>query len=222
MPSQFAALAPKVRDFLKYRAFNQEVELDDPAILQAISRRLAMVVTLKVFTDLLKEKLIQPQEPTLESDGRLLSGLDPFPWSQNAPVCRKTILNKVPCDNQFEENFARFLDNASDVERFSKLPMNFGFTIPYTDTVGNLRYYYPDYVVVDENGTHHLVETKGRQDENVFNKDRSATAWADSATYLTGIQWNYVKVLQKEFEGLQSTSFADCVYLGSMQGRLFD
>jgi len=222
MPSQFAPLAPKVRDFLKYRAFGTEVDLDQPEILQAISRRLAQVVTMKVFIDVLRDKLIQPQTPVLESAGKLLSGLEPFPWSQATPVCRKTILNKVPCDNQFEEDFARFLDNASDVARFSKLPMNFGFTIPYTDTVGNLRYYYPDFVVVDTDGTHHLVETKGRQDPNVFNKDRSATAWAESATQLTGVAWNYVKVLQKDFQQLTPSTFADCAYLGSMHGEMFE
>ena len=29
----------------------------------------------------------------------------------------------------------------------------------------NLRYYYPDFVAVDENGTHWLLETKGRKPE---------------------------------------------------------
>lgn len=222
LPSHFAMLAPKIRDFLKYCAFGTEVDLDAPEIIQAVSRRLTQNVTLKVFVELLREKLIQPQQPVLESAGRLLSGLDPFPWSQAAPVCRKTILNKVPCDNQFEEDFAKFLDRASDVDRFSKLPMNFGFTIPYTDVVGNLRYYYPDFVVVDRDGVHYLVETKGREDTDVANKDRAATMWAASATELTGVQWTYLKVKQKEYEKLQPIAFEDCVYVGAMQPGLFE
>ncbi len=222
LPSQFHALAPKVRDFLKYRAFGEEVNLDDPDIIQAISRKLALMVTMKVFIDLLREKLILPQTPALEGPGRLLSGIEPFPWSQAAPVCRKTIFNKVPCDNQFEEDFARFLDNASDVARFGKLPMTFGFTIPYTDSVGNLRHYYPDFVVVSEDGTHYLVETKGREDSNVQNKDRAATIWAASATELTGQPWQYVKVLQKDFYELQPVEFSDCAFMGAMQPGLFE
>ncbi len=222
LPSQFFALAPKVRDFLKYRAFGTEVDLDSPDILQAVSRRLTMVVTMKVFLDLLRDKLILPQQPVLESAGRLLSGIDPFPWSQAAPACRKTVFNKVPCDNQFEENFSRFLDQASDVARFSKLPMNLGFTIPYTDAAGNLRHYYPDFVVVDRDGIHYLVETKGREDTDVRNKDRSATIWAESATELTGLQWRYVKVMQKTFNELQPTTFEECVYMGVMQSSMFD
>jgi type III restriction enzyme len=221
-PSQFAVLAPKVRDFLKYRAFGEEVDLDAPEILQAISSRLAQAVTLKIFVDLLRDKLIQPQEPTLEGPGRLLSGIPPFPWSQAAPVCDKTVLNKVPCDNRFEESFAQFLSNASDVARFSKLPMNFGFTIPYTDAIGNLRHYYPDFVVVDTDGVHYLVETKGREDTEVVNKDRAATVWAEYTTQLSGQQWRYVKVIQKEFEQLQPVVFSDCVFYATLQPGLFE
>ncbi|MEO8393380.1 MAG: hypothetical protein ABI700_10355 [Chloroflexota bacterium] len=222
LPSQFAILYPKVRDFLQYRIFGVEVDLDAPEILQAVSRRWTQAITLKIFVDLLREKLIQPQTPVLENAGRLLSGLDPFPWSQEAPACRKTIFNKVPCDNQFEEEFARFLDNAADVARFSKLPMNFGFTIPYTDNAGNLRHYYPDFVVVDRVDVRFVVETKGREDTDVHNKDRAATIWAESATALTGQQWRYVKVMQKTFMELQPASFEECAYMGEMQSSMFD
>lgn len=222
LPSQFAALAPKVRDFLRYRAFGREVDMDNTEVLQALSRRLTMKVTMDVFLDLLRPKLIQPQQPVLESPGKLLSGIEPFPWSQSAPGCRKTIFNKVPCENRFEEEFARFLDNASDVARFSKLPMNFGFTIPYTDTAGNLRHYYPDFVVVDYSDVHYLVETKGREDTDVRNKDRAATIWAESATDLTGKPWRYVKVLQKTFNDLQPVTFEDCAYMGTVQSSMFE
>ena len=222
LPSQFASLAPKVRDFLKYRAFGDEVDLDTPEMLEAISRRLTQIVTMQVFLDALRDKLVQPQKPVLESAGRLLSGIEAFAWSQSAPVCNKTIFNKVPCDNKFEEDFARFLDKAPDVIRFGKLPIQFGFTIPYTDTRGNLRNYYPDFVVVDDVGVHHLVETKGREDIEVQHKDRSATMWAERATELTGMQWQYVKVLQTDFKALHPDTFEDCAHLGRLQSSLFD
>jgi type III restriction enzyme len=222
LPSHFAVLAPKVRDFLKYRAFGEEVDLDTPDILQSISRRLTLVVTMKIFVDLLRDSLILPQTPVLENEGRWLSSVGAFPWSQDAPVCGKTVFNKVPCDNQFEVDFAHFLDNASDVARFGKLPMKFGFTIPYTDTAGNLRHYYPDFVVVDYEGVHYLVETKGREDIDVANKDHSAAVWADSATQLTGIQWEYVKILQRDFQALEPVQFADCAYMGRIQPDFFD
>ena len=222
MPSQFSNLAPKVRDFLKYKAFGQEVDLDSPEIRAALSKKLHQMLTMKVFLDALREKIVQPQDPVLESDGRYLSQLSPFAWSQLAPVCRKTIFNKVPCENSFEEAFARFLDNASDVLLFGKLPERFGFSIPYADSRGNLRQYYPDFVVVDTDGAYHLVETKGREDIDVRNKDEAARAWAEAATKLTGSDWRYVKVLQVDFEGLAPNSFADCTQIGKMQMDMID
>lgn len=222
LPSQFAIIAPKVKDFLQFKAFGAQVDLDSQEILQAISRRLTVHITTQEFLKLLRDKMNKPQEPKLESAARLLSGLAPFPWSQEAPACQKTILNKVPCDNQFELNFARFLDNAADVAKFSKLPMSFGFTIPYTDAIGNLRHYYPDFVVVGDDDVHYLVETKGREDTEVINKDRAATLWAESASNLTGQVWLYVKVLQREFERLQPAQFADLAYIGQMQMSMFE
>lgn len=222
LPSQFALIAPKVRDFLKYKAFGSEVDLDTPDMLQAISRSLTRHVTTQEFLKVLRDKLVQPQTPQLEGAVRLLSGIEPFTWSQDVVNCRKTVFNQVPCDNRFEAEFARFLDHASDVARFSKLPMNFGFTIPYTDVISNLRHYYPDFVVVDTEGVHYIVETKGREDTEVVMKDRSATLWAESATQLTGTQWKYVKVLQKDFQQLQPVHFADCVYTGQMQLSRFE
>jgi hypothetical protein len=62
------------------------------------------------------------------------------------------IFNLVPCDNEFEKEFAKFLEKSPDVERFAKLPQQFGFVIEYTDAAGNLRYYEPDFVAVLSSG----------------------------------------------------------------------
>ncbi|MHB8627229.1 MAG: DEAD/DEAH box helicase family protein [Aggregatilineales bacterium] len=214
LPSQFAPLAPKVRDFLRYRAFGDEVELDTPDLLAALASPVTRYVVITTFVKLLRDKLIRTPTPVLESAGHKLSDLRPFPWSQEAPVCAKTVLNKVPCENKFEQEFARFLDKAGDVARFSKLPMLFGFSIPYVDSASNLRHYYPDFVAVDRDGKHWLVETKGREDTEVQNKDRSALVWAENATELTGQPWGYIKVLQSTFEKMQPNDFSECVHVG--------
>jgi type III restriction enzyme len=89
------------------------------------------------------------------------------------------------------------------------MPTRFGFTIEYTDNATNLRYYEPDFVAVDMNGVHHVIQTKGREDVDVAHKDRAATIWCENATLLTETTWAYVKVPQIEFGKLQPTSFAD-------------
>jgi type III restriction enzyme len=119
------------------------------------------------------------------------------------------VFNLVPCDNEFERDFAKFLQDADDVARFAKLPESFGFAIEYTDSSGNLRYYYPDFAAVLTSGDHYLIETKGQETTEVAHKDRAALYWAESATRLTGTPWRYIKVPQKEYTQLQPTEFAD-------------
>ena len=81
--------------------------------------------------------------------------------------------------------------------------------IEYTDSNNNLHYYEPDFVAVTAGGVHYLVETKGREDVDVANKDRAATLWCENATRLTSTHWRYLKVPQKEFEKLQPDEFSD-------------
>ena len=115
----------------------------------------------------------------------------------------------MPCDNEFEKEFAKFLDQAEDVRSFAKLPASFGFAIEYTDGNYNLRYYYPDFVVVDANSTRWLIETKGMESEETEYKDQAATHWCENATTLTGKTWRYKKVSQHKFSQLQPATLAD-------------
>ncbi len=119
------------------------------------------------------------------------------------------MFNLVPCDNEFERKFAKFLQDANDLQCFSKLPSQFGFAIEYTDNATNLRYYESDFVAVALDGTHWLIETKGQVNVDVAHKNRAATLWRENATLLTGTPWQYVIVHQTDFEQLQADHFSD-------------
>jgi len=129
LPSQFSALAPKVWDFFENRAFGEKVNLEDPTIVRAMNHRIAGYVVLDVFGKALKEKIIEQLEPTIEGEERKLSAMEPFAFSRSVLEARKCVFNLVPCDNDFEYEFAKFLDSAKDVVAFSKLPQQFGFSI---------------------------------------------------------------------------------------------
>jgi len=213
LPSQFAALAPKIHDFLEQRAFGEWVDLDEPLIIKAIAHPVAQHVTVKAFVAILREAIVEERTPLLEQPGRLLSTCPGFPWSRLAFSAAKTVFNLVAADNQFEKNFALFLEKAPAVERFVKLPEIFNFTIPYTDSAANLRYYEPDFVAVTTDGIHQLIETKGREDIDVKHKDYAARLWCENATLLTGTRWEYKIVHQQEFEKLHPQDFDDLIAL---------
>lgn len=214
LPSQFAVLAPKVREFFAIKAFGGPVDVDDPAIIQAMARHAVAFVVKRVFTNALRGRIVEELEPKVVSDPRRLSQTLPFPFSNpNAVEGRKCILNYAPCTNDFEKQFARFLDSAGDVGAWCKVPDTFKFCVEYTDSRANLRYYYPDFVAVDANGTHWILETKGREDVDVQHKDTAARIWCDNATQLTGTTWDYLKVPQKDFLDLQPATFADLLFM---------
>lgn len=204
-----------MREFLATKAFGEKVNLDDPVMIKAISSNVAQYVTVKTFVNVLRALVVEELKPRLLNEGRQLSGTQPFPFSRPTCDSNKTVFNLVPCDNEFEKKFAKFLDGACDVTAFAKLPEPFGFAIEYTDAVSNLRYYEPDFVAVLSGGAHYLVETKGREDVDVAHKDRAALIWCENATMLTGTAWNYIKVPQKEFDKLEPTQFSDLLVFGN-------
>lgn len=209
LPSQFHAIAPKVRDFFEHKAFGQTVDLSTSEAIKALSSNLASYVVVKEFERALREKVLEMRIPELITVARMLSVTQPFATSKKVMESKQTVFNYVPCDNEFELAFARFLDKAEDLEAFAKLPEQFGFCIQYTDSLANIRNYYPDFIARLTDGSHWIIETKGREDIEVAMKDSAAQNWCDTATELTDTKWNYLKVLQKEFEQLHPENFEE-------------
>ncbi len=214
LPAQFAVIAPKVREWFEHRAFGQTVDLENPQVIKAMGSNVASYVCRDLFISVLRRLVIEERTPELAAPPRLLSSLEPFPWSRAVYEARKCVLNCVPCGNDFEKSFARFLDLAEDVAAFCKVPDSFGFFIEYTDGNSSLRNYYPDFVAVDGNGVHWVLETKGAETEEVRYKDASAKMWCENATKLTGTPWQYLKVKQQAMKDLQPSELSDLVVLG--------
>jgi type III restriction enzyme len=213
LPAQFAALAPKIREFFEQKAFGRPADLSEPTVVKAMSTAVAHYVCVDVFKKALQALTIEEQTPQLLEPARLLSVCQPFPWSRPVWEGQKSVFNLVACDNDFEREFAKFLDNAEDVIAFSKLPRAFGFAIEYTDTSMNLRNYEPDFVAIDAAGVYWLLESKGQENVDVLRKDVAAVRWCENASALTDKQWRYAKVPQKNFEMLQPNRLADLAAL---------
>jgi type III restriction enzyme len=209
LPSQFAALVPKLREFFERKAFGREVNLEDPLVVRAMSRNFVSYVVTREFERVLRDLVLEDKTPELLSPKRLLSATPPFPYSRKVFEARKSIFNYVACDNELEYSFAKFLEAAEDVKAFAKLPEQFGFAVEYPDSRGNIRNYYPDFVARATDETHWIIETKGREDIEVVRKDEAAERWCENATLLTQTKWRYMKVPQKEFEELRPSTFLE-------------
>ena len=197
LPNMFASLYPIVKEYIEGKLFDQGVSIDDPRVLFQISQPEIQDKLIKVFVDNMKDLAFIDREPT-KFDSIKVSETSPFVWTKKAYQAKKCIFNYVPCDNDLELSFSRFLDTADDVMAFTKLVQKIGFFIEYRDSQGNLRYYYPDFIIRMKD-KYVIVETKGEEDIDVQFKDKRAKIWCEDAERVTGEKWAYVRVNQDEF-----------------------
>jgi len=217
----FDDLYPIVKSYLSSRCFGSEIDLEatdirlrlrDPMLQDGIAKYLA-----RKIGELTAE--IRPIE--FESKDFRLSETSPFTWRRNLPLlsCDKTIFNLVATYNDFEKDFARFLDSATDVLRFASLgnteqESGTCFRVDYLKPSGATGFYYPDWVAVqqvDGGEVKWIIETKGRVWEDTEAKDRAIRLWCKKVTDQTGEQWRYLRVNQTEFQAHTWSSFEDLV-----------
>jgi type III restriction enzyme len=195
----FASFYPLVKKYVVEKLFAERVDLDDPRVLYKLSSPEVQEQLIKLFVEAFKEMTFIEKEPE-KKDFIKLSDTRPFVWSKLVHPANKCIFNYVPCDNNFEVDFAKFLDRAPDVIAFSKISSKIGFFVEYKDSDGNIRLYYPDFLVLTERKEHVIIETKGREDVDVKHKDNRIRLWCEDATNLTGEKWFFIRVNQEDFE----------------------
>ena len=88
------------------------------------------------------------------------------------------------------------------------------FKIDYLKRSGAIGFYYPDWVVVqDDQGdvVNWVVETKGRVWEGTTDKDFAAREWCKRVSTATGNLWKYTRINQSEFSD-EYTSFGTLLW----------
>ncbi len=209
-PGRFNVIAPLVREYIATVLFGGPVAWEKRTILRRLLDEEVGEVLVAAFVDAINSISVAEQEPEEENAPFAVAHTNPFPWSGATYPGTKTVFNLVACDNALERQMAEFLDIVPDVQAYAKIVTQMRFTIEYVSTTGKLRFYRPDYLVRTADGMF-LVETKGREDADVAQKDARAAQWCADATRLTNVPWQYVKVPQDIFERTTATSFATLV-----------
>ena len=145
-----------------------------------------------------------------------LSDTQPFVWRRRHLQCEHTIFNYVATYNDFESDFAKFLDGCPDVLRFAALAEHFTrFRVDYLSPSGAIKFYYPDFVAVQKgkNGKqiNWIIETKGQVYEAVAHKEVSIIDWCKKVSTQTGGTWNYIRVDQNVFGDGKFRTFLDLI-----------
>jgi len=197
LPNMFSDFYPIVKSYVETKLFDLRVNLNDPRVLYKLSTPEIQKKLVDLFVDNLKDLSFTEREPNIY-DYINISGTHPFPWTKNVYSSSKCILNYVPCDNDLEESFSKFLHSANDVISFCKNAQKIGFSVEYRDAYGNLRNYRPDFIAITKD-TNFVLETKGEEDVNVKFKDKRMITWCEDASNITGKPWKFARINEKDF-----------------------
>ena len=212
LPNRFAELYPVIRGYIGNRCFGRKIELDNDTLRSHLARPEIKEGIAKYLVREIAELTIERREIEFEKQDFKLSETKPFGWRRNLPPleAEKTVFNFVATYNDFEREFAEFLDNAGDILRFAALgtteqgASGASFRVDYLKPSGAIGLYYPDWVAVqsdlDDQIVNWVIETKGRVWEGTDEKDATMRDWCRRVSTATGDKWKYFRVNQADFQ----------------------
>ncbi len=198
-----AVLAPLIERFICEVLFERPVSLYSGEIDHRMRDMDVAEHIRAVFAPLILGKTVRRQTRRALRQFQALSQWKPYQATSNekrpAVPATRTLFNLTPCENEFERAFADFLDQAKDVAAFAKNAGPQKLMIDYLKPDGQRGLYAPDFFARAMDGTHYLIELKGRQDHLVPYKARAAVAWCRTAS-AAGARWEYLYVPYEHFQ----------------------
>lgn len=198
-----AVLTPLIERFLAEVLFEREVDLFSGDLDHRMRDADVMEHVRATFTPLVLSKTVHRKDRKRISRGQRLSAWKPYQATSTperpAVHGTRTMFNLVPCDNDFEQEFASFCDYAPDVAAFAKNAGPQKLAIDYLRPDGHRALYWPDFLVRLQDGSCLLVELKGKTDAFVPLKARAAIEWCKAAS-TAGSKWRYLFVPYRLFQ----------------------
>ena len=215
----FNILYPIVNSYIKHRCFGLVIDINDKKVRSHLHRPELQNGVASYLARKISALTVTKRSVQFENQDFRLSDVKRFAWRRKVLVCNKTIFNYVAAYNNFESNFAQYLDRCQDILKFSALATtgqgaNGQFRVNYLNQNGAIRFYYPDWLAVqainDEESVNWIVETKGRIWEDTIYKDRAMRHWCEQISANLEENWKYIRINQSEFEGdlAHTASFA--------------
>ena len=209
--SGYDVLYGKVKLFVQDQLFDRPVDLEDPNTLRNLSEIAAAKTLIETFKKAINNLTIMDKGDAKIRDTIKLRQTRPFMTKeQSYLVPSKSVFNRIIGDSKLELDFARFLEDSTDVLAYAKNYLAVRFKLDYVNADGDISNYYPDFVVKVSDNKTYAVETKGREDLDVPLKMRRLQQWCQDINRVqTGVAYDYVYVDEDSFEKYRPSSFKD-------------
>ncbi len=201
----------KVQEFIRDYLFDRPIDLEDIDAL----RNLAEPAAAKTAIETLKAEI---NKITVRDSGKVeirewiaVSEMRPFIMNREPHIIipDKSILNCIAGDNEFEREFAEFLDGCNDIISFAKNYKAIRFKLDYINAKNEPANYHPDFLVKRANGEVCIAETKGRQDLDDPRKMARLRQWCEEVNALQSeVKFDFVFVDDEGFRKHRPSSFS--------------
>jgi len=203
----YDVLYGKVKQFVLDHLFSPSpVDLEDPVVLRNLSEAEPGKILYDAFKKAINALTIHDSGTTRIEDRIRLRNTRPFAVN-NRPYlsASKCIFNRIVGEAHaggLELEFAKFLQDAPDVQAFTKNYMAVGYRMEYVKADGDLSTYTPDFIVRAQDGVIWIIETKGREELDLPQKMARLKQWCEDATAAEedGQKYDFVFVDQQGFE----------------------
>ncbi len=207
-------LAPLLQAFLEEILFERKTSLFEAELIARLGDSDVGEHVRAVFVPLIRKRTTTVEQRTPAGEPTRLSRWRPFQatHSERRPAleANRTLFNLVPCNRELEVAFTKYADRANDTAAFAKNAGPQCLRIDYLAAGGRLAFYTPDFFVRTTDGRCYLVETKGREDQDVPRKARAAIAWCEAAGS-EACPWEYLYIPQGVFEQLRASTIRELV-----------
>jgi type III restriction enzyme len=178
--SGFNLLYPKVELFIRNKLFGKNVDIENPEILRNLSEVEAKNNIYGTFKRAIDELTIKDKGSVQIKNYISLLKTKPL-VADNRPylVAQKSVFNKIIGDNQFELEFAAFLENCTDIVSFAKNHQTLNYKIEYQGEDRNIHEFFPDFLIKRTEQEVYIAETKGREDLDDIRKIKRLQVWCN-------------------------------------------
>lgn len=208
--SGYDVLYGKVKEFIQSHLFEQAVELEDLNILRNLSELEASKTVIETFKKKINDLTVLDKGEAEIRDYIKISKCRPFVVKEQGYIPpKKSLFNKIVGDSHFELEFASFLEDCEDIVSYAKNYFSVHFKIDYRDASGEIRDYYPDFIVKTSEKDLYIVETKGREDLDDPLKIARLKQWCEDVNKSQAkVKCHCVYVRQEEYEKYTPKNFS--------------
>lgn len=218
--SGYDILYGKVKTFIKTQLFEREVDIENLNTLRNLSEIEVTKTIIETFKKKINDLTVMDKGEAEIRDYIKISQCRPFVTKdQGYLLPKKSVFNKIIGDSGFELEFASFLENCDDIISYAKNYFAVNLKIDYQDHQGDIRNYYPDFIVKKSEKEVFVIETKGLEDLDVEPKIARLDQWCKDINKIQSqITYRWLLVREEEFKKYTPKNFEELVKIFKKTG----